>query len=360
MLDYDTIETLHIEVTDKCNASCPQCARNQSGGKVNSHLPLVELSLNDIKKIVPVELIHRLKMALFCGNFGDPIVAKETLEILEYFREINPNINLSINTNGSARDVSWWTRLGEVIQNKGNIKFGIDGLADTHALYRKGTDFHKIIRNAEAFIKAGGNAHWDFIVFRHNEHQVEEARALAAQLGFKKFIVKKTGRFFSNSKLEKKEHQDVLDEQNRPIYKIQPPVNSEFHNSSLAREEGLIKQFGSMQSYLEMTDISCKSLNEKSLYVSSEGLIFPCCWTANQMYVWYVPAASTPLHKLLDSHGGPETINAKFNSLESILENPFFKSIQASWSCKSMSEGKLQVCAKTCGSSFDQFKDQYL
>jgi hypothetical protein len=62
---------------------------------------------------------------------------------------------------------------------------------------------------------------------------------------------------------------------------------------------------------------------------------------------------------MLNIHGGPEKINAKFNSLESILTNPFFKTIQESWACKSIKDGKLQVCAKTCGSSFDQFKDQY-
>jgi DNA-3-methyladenine glycosylase I len=31
--------------------------------------------------------------------------------------------------------------------------FGIDGLADTHSIYRVGTDYHKIIENAKAFIK---------------------------------------------------------------------------------------------------------------------------------------------------------------------------------------------------------------
>lgn len=359
MYEFSSIKSIHFELSDKCNASCPQCARNQSGGKVNPQLPLVELSLDDIKKIVPKELLIQLKSALFCGNYGDPILAKEMVEILEYFREINPEIYLSINTNGSARDIHWWSRLGLIIKDQGNIKFGIDGLEDTHHLYRKGTDFNKIIRNAEAFIQSGGHAIWEYIVFKHNEHQVEEARELAKKIGFKKFVVKKTGRFFSNSKLEKKDYQDVLDENNQPVYRIELPSNPEYHNPSLTREEDLVKEYGSLQTYLDKTEISCKSSNEKSIYISSEGLVFPCCWTANQMYIWYAPVGSTPISKLLNQLGGPSVINAKNSSLKDIVEGPFFAAIKQSWSCSSIKEGKLQVCSKTCGKSFDQFKDQY-
>ena len=42
----------------------------------------------------------------------------------------------------------------------------------------------------------GGIAQWDYIVFKHNEHQVEEARKLSKELGFFEFQIKKTSRFF--------------------------------------------------------------------------------------------------------------------------------------------------------------------
>ena len=62
-------------------------------------------------------------------------------------------------------------------------------------MYRRRTDWKTVMRSAESFIEAGGHAEWDFLVFRHNEHQVEEARELAANMGFKNFFVRKTGRF---------------------------------------------------------------------------------------------------------------------------------------------------------------------
>jgi hypothetical protein len=48
------LKIVHLEITDKCNAACPQCARNDKGGAVNPLLPLVELSCADIRQMLPV------------------------------------------------------------------------------------------------------------------------------------------------------------------------------------------------------------------------------------------------------------------------------------------------------------------
>lgn len=192
----DGIKVIHLEITDKCNASCPQCARNVLGGNVNPNIKQVELSLNDIKQIIPAHLVKNLKRLYLCGNYGDPILATDTLEVFSYMRRNNPNITLNMNTNGSIRSEQWWKELAKVINGKGNVKFGIDGLSDTHHLYRKGTNFEKVIHNAQAFINNGGKAHWEFLVFKHNEHQIDQAISLSKKLGFEKFTLKKTGRIY--------------------------------------------------------------------------------------------------------------------------------------------------------------------
>ena len=56
------------------------------------------------------------------------------------------------------------------------VVFGIDGLEDTSHIYRVNTSFKKVIENAEAFIKQGGLGTWQFIVFKHNVHQLESAK----------------------------------------------------------------------------------------------------------------------------------------------------------------------------------------
>jgi MoaA/NifB/PqqE/SkfB family radical SAM enzyme len=353
------IKAIHLEVTDHCNASCPQCARNKLGGAVNPNLPKKDLSLDDIKNILPADYVKNLKRLYMCGNYGDPIVAKDTLEIFQYLRNINEEMDLAMNTNASARDEKWWTSLGQTFGKKGNVKFGIDGLEDTHSIHRRKTDFNKIIKNAKAFIAAGGRARWEFIVFKHNEHQVEKARALSEELGFEKFTVKKTGRFFSNTKVKVNENQEVHKEDGSVDYLIHKPTLEKYQNKSLNKELKIIEEFGSMNDYLDQTDIKCKTVDESSLYISSEGLVFPCCWTANQMYLWYMHPESGQMWDLLRESGGKNVIDAKSDTIDNIIESEFFSALKKRWSCSSVKDGKLKVCAKTCGTLFDQFKDQY-
>jgi len=356
--DYQDINTVHLEITDKCNASCPMCGRNKFGGPENEHLPQTELSLADIQQIMPEDFVRRLNRLYMCGNYGDPIVANDTLEVFAWLREINPNIKLGIHTNASARTPAWWTNLGKLLSRKGDYaKFGLDGLADTNHIYRRGTNWQKIMDNAQAFIDAGGIAQWEFIVFKHNEHQIEDARRLSEQMGFQQFRTKKTGRFFSNTKLQGKDSQPVWSRNGMVEYHIEKPDNAEYHNDSLVNEQSLVDQFGSMQGYLDQTCVKCKVSEDKSLYISAEGLAMPCCWTANQLYVWYWPYKQSEIWKLLDYD--TDHVNAIKNPLESIVNGSYFNKIADSWSQPSITDGKLRVCAKTCGSGFDQFGSQF-
>ena len=81
MYKYKDIKTIHLEVTQNCQASCPMCDRNMNGKGINPHINLDELSLLDCVDIFPPEFIKQLDTMYMCGNLGDPIVAKDTLEI---------------------------------------------------------------------------------------------------------------------------------------------------------------------------------------------------------------------------------------------------------------------------------------
>jgi tetratricopeptide (TPR) repeat protein len=84
------------------------------------------------------------------------------------------------------------------------VTFSIDGLADTNSIYRQNTNWDKIMQSVNSFIQAGGKAVWHYLIFEHNQHQVESARTLAEKLGFVEFVPKATSRFVAQELFTKK------------------------------------------------------------------------------------------------------------------------------------------------------------
>ena len=212
------------------------------------------------------------------------------------------------------------------------------------------------MENVKAFINRGGRAKWDFIVFKHNEHQVEEARQLSKDMGFEKFQVKKTGRFFSTVRHKGKESHKATNRKGEETQKLEKPKDK-YVNSALKKEKDLVTEHGSMDAYYDKTPISCKAIEKSEIFVTAEGHVFPCCWTAGQQYKWYWRPREAPIWKLI---GDPDNISLRKHTLNEIVDGPFFKAIEDSWSCSSVKNGKLKVCANKCGIGFDAFSEQYV
>jgi len=240
---FQNVKIVHLEPTTNCNAACPQCLRTRTEFEPN------ELSLEDVKLLFTPDVLMQLEKIYMCGNYGDPASARQTLEMYEYFRSVNTNLTLGMNTNGGIRFPDWWTRLAKVM-NKPNdyVVFSIDGLEDTNHLYRRNVRWSKVMDNAKAFIDAGGSAHWDMLVFEHNKHQVDEAHKLAKDMGFNWFRAKVSRRF------------------NRfPVDGISQPI--EFNDTKVL--EG---------------HIECSAMKENSIFVDASGKVFPCCWQVEGNY----------------------------------------------------------------------------
>ncbi len=389
MYKSSEITTVHLEVTERCNASCPQCARNINGGEVNPQLHNAELSLDDVRTILKPEFIKQLKRLYMCGNYGDPISANDTLEIFEYIRSHNDKMQLSFHTNASAKTPDWWSRLPAAMGKSHYVVFSVDGLEDTNHLYRQGTVWKKIMENARAFIAAGGRARWDYIVFGHNEHQVEEARALATSMGFEKFNVKKSNRFFSNTKGAVKTNHQAGNRKGVTTQMLSMPTNPEYQNAALKQLESLSKDKGEvkidfmttvaelkgkigqqkfninpankkdMEKYWDSVEIKCKVSEEKSIYITAEGYLQPCCWTAGQMYVWYWKERGGQIWNAINA-AGLDSLDLRVHDLNEVIDGKFMQEIiPESWNKPSCAEGKLAVCAKTCGNKYDAFSEQF-
>jgi len=271
--NLSAVRELHIEITSRCNLRCPQCLRCLSDGRENPNLPLTELRMGDICRLFPQRFIQQLHLMYMSGTYGDAIVARDTLEVFRYFRDANPDIRLKMYTNGSARSADWWAQLAKTINR---CVFAIDGLSDTNHLYRRGSSWKRVMASATAFIDAGGDAEWAFLVFQHNQHQVEEAKQLSEKLGFASFTVKSSGRFLSSS--GRANEAPVLNRCGAVEYFLRPPSADHLQNQAATKFGEIVHCEADLRSYLESTPITCKAVKEHTMYVSAEGLVFPCCW----------------------------------------------------------------------------------
>jgi hypothetical protein len=232
------VEVLHLEPTDICNLACPLCAR-ETRNDFNKRA-LNHLTITQIQKHFNNKKIKSLKKMFMCGNYGDPAAGKHTLDIYRWFRDINPNIVLGMNSSGSLQTTFWWHELGKLLnQTEDYVVFSIDGLEDTNSVYRVNSSWNKIMSNVEAFISAGGNAHWDMLVYKHNQHQVDACEQLARNLGFKWFRAKVSKRSFTE--------------------RLEFPI-------------------GWQPAEILQGTIKCHALNDRSRYIDAQGRLHPCCW----------------------------------------------------------------------------------
>jgi MoaA/NifB/PqqE/SkfB family radical SAM enzyme len=366
LFDYGLVNEYQLEITSYCNAACPQCPRNNNGQGINSRMPLCHLERQVIDQTFDRDLCNRLQQIFFCGSYGDPIMHPDFLDILRDFRRKCPTLWLYFHTNGGVHDPDYWAEIADIMAGYGQIDFGIDGLEDTLHLYRRNVKYSKVMENAQAFIGAGGRAQWNFIVFRHNEHQVEQVEQLGKQLGFFNVLVRKTGRFFNHRTVEEMQSWPVANND----YVLEPPSQSKYRNQSMLFLPDLKKQYDNIKEYFDTTQIRCDALIGPKVVVNAEGLVLPCNFFNHNLYDrrFYEPGVLPEANELSTVNGQNQirkflesydlnSFNIHLHSLETIFQNPMWRDLVDSWN-KTLEQGRLFECAMTCGSKITKVWDQ--
>ncbi len=365
MYNISSIKKLQIELTTKCNASCPVCSRNYSGGEVIEGLNNDTLSLTDIKQMFPVEILHNLRRINYCGNLGDAGFVKELPEILQYFQTMsNHDLIQHVRTNAGMRSSDFWHDLGTFFYNtnkeipdyplsKAGVVFSVDGLEDTNHIYRRGVMWDKVISNMTAYSEAGGYAIWEWLIFDHNKHQVEEAKLLAKKLGFGFSVKKPLGFYEGNPFIE------VFDKTGQHEYNIYPVDyigNKEYIPSgkkiSIRSQSQPPKLSSQVNEWSKTMDIKCESLQhpeDQAIFVTASGHLLPCCYLGGAL-VERTNSYSRYQFKEQVSHLGLDKFDLRKNSLTDILKSPYFTNFfKEGWDRESAEKGKLLFCAEVCG-----------
>jgi hypothetical protein len=242
----------------------------------------------------------------------------DLVDIIRYTVNSNPKIKIDIHTNGSIRNQAYWTRLAEVLPERHMVYWGIDGLGDTHALYRINTDYNKILVNAQSFIESGGQSAWHMLVFRHNEHQVEQCKTLSQQLGFVEFKYKVTDRFVNESLVTIKKN---------TISSTTP-----------------VEQIDDYMDIVRTSTVDCEVAGSKSVYIDVLGRVWPCCYLAQIPYKQH----SNPFNQ--HNRGSIEIIHSQLGST-SLHERSLEDIVNAKWQktyTNAVEYKTIPQCTKSC------------
>ena len=358
---------VHVEASTRCNSRCVFCPRFIDLTPVTDpSLVLDEIKLDRFKLWFTPSILKDAYRFHFCGNFGDPTACTELDKIVEYLAE-NSSSKIIVRTNGGARNVKFWQTLGKHLNSPDrNVVFSVDGLEDTNHLYRREVKWDNIIKNIETFVSAGGYCEQDFLVFKHNEHQLEEAEALASKLGIKKINLKTAFGFDWESDkayvpvpaldkngdlthwLEKPElhklagYSDSKFSKEYMLEHMQTQTKALLANPGSPREDIITDEFSNQ---IERSTIKCFAHRDphSEFYLNPDGTLAPCCHMA------FLKQSKLPTddHHTRENLKPYTDLNLNFNSLPSILKILDTK-IADKWNV-SHKEGRSITCSKTCG-----------
>lgn len=387
--NYEELRQLHIELTNHCNAACPMCTRfHMNSPLVRPDLNLDQITLEKFKKYFPPEVVKKLEIVLFCGVHGDPGMAKDLFEICEYLANTNPEIAVRMNTNGGMRTPEFWSKLGTLFSKqrkdhwKWIVTWSIDGLKDTNHLYRRNVDWDKLMSNAQAFIDAGGIADWDYLIFRHNEHQIDEAKALSKKMGFTNFYPKKALGVDDGQRLRR---MSAMTREGKLDYWIDPPVDPKNRNLENPVDDVVVDRFWEFKiedykknrelrltnnnyperiktayellkqedtSVLDAAVIDCKATTMsggKEIFVDNFGRVMPCCYIGTHLNGCHSDSHSLQLHYEMNKYGW-EPFDLNKYTLKEVLDGEHLDRVFVdSWNKPSCSQGKMAYCANICG-----------
>lgn len=173
-----------LDVSKTCPLECPYCPRQIA--KFKSKLKTLEdIEIKDYKKLV--NFTNKIRLS---GQMTDPIYHPEFLEMIKIAKQ-NSKKSFLVHTNGTRKKLSWWK---EVFENSSpNIRyfFALDGTDQkTAEIYRVHTRYNELIQVMKLGVSMNVNIVWQFIVFQHNEHQVELAKEIAKDIGIELSIIK--------------------------------------------------------------------------------------------------------------------------------------------------------------------------
>ncbi|HLQ60237.1 MAG TPA: radical SAM protein [Candidatus Acidoferrales bacterium] len=171
---------IFVDPINLCNLRCPLCATGM--GEINRVRQ--KMDLEHFKRVIDAMSPWAYEVSLY--NWGEPLLHKDIFEMVGYARA--KNLSTVMSSHLSVKPHLMDSLLESGLEE---LTVSIDGVTqETYEKYRVNGKLdlvfsnlrHLLQRRAELGLKTP-SVEWQFIVFKHNEHEVEDARRLAGEIG---------------------------------------------------------------------------------------------------------------------------------------------------------------------------------
>lgn len=317
------VRSFNLEITNRCVLGCPECARTGNAWVTEN---LSDLPVSLLERVFPISQRQRFEglNINLCGAYGDCIYHRQFHDVIKHLKAAG--LTLMVETNGSHRKREWWEKTCNLLGEDDVITFSVDGLEDTNHLYRINARWDDIIA-AMRFCAERVTVSWKYIVFSHNEHQIDQAKALAKDIGVRDISFKKSARFRGEDPLapENDEYIGVVTRNRRRIAAL--------------RAQGI-----SDEEFDRQVSIRSKCRSGKDLAITALGYLFPCtsCETSDPG-TWF--------------HRNRAHFDLRNHTPAEILTSPKWRELESLW--QSASDAPA-ACLSYCGvhRDYDSVYDQ--
>lgn len=251
---------LMIEPTNYCNLKCPLCPIGEGTFTPKRG----SMKFDDYRKIMDEMGDYLLNLTLW--NYGEPFMNKEIYSMIDYAKK--KGIFIRISTNGHFLDNV--DDIKKLINSKlDNLIICLDGASqETFLKYRKQGNFNIVVSNIKRIVdeKKKLNSPYpfielQFIIMKHNEHEISRMRELAKEIGVDKLTLKTLTL-------------DISQEDNKD--RIAEFLPSSEKLSRYEMKEGKLKRKAGIKN-------DCKRLWLSSV-INWDGSVTACCYDPNREF----------------------------------------------------------------------------
>jgi radical SAM protein with 4Fe4S-binding SPASM domain len=242
--------SISFEPTTSCNLRCPECP---SGLRAFTR-PTGMLEKNFFKETI--DEIHKELLYLIFYFQGEPYLNPDFLEMVKYAS--SKGIYTATSTN--AHYMTDENAKKTVESGLDRLIISLDGTTqDTYKQYRVGGNIDKVLEGARNIVKWKKELNsktpfvfFQFLVVQHNEHQIEEVKKLAQEIGVDEVRFKTA---------------QVYDYENDPNQLI--PKNEKYSRYT-KNEDGSFKAKNKLAN-------RCWKMQHANV-ITWDGLVVPCCF----------------------------------------------------------------------------------